>query len=318
MNLIICCTPFQVLLAEKIIDRYCDDFYGMMILPLENEKYDLYKERLFRKCSDNIWILNKPNYNHNVVRSLWSLIKLRVLLLSLPKFDKVFLSNVDNNYFHVLLSSIKFNNLYSFDDGLANIDRTSGFYKTNKLSFLKRFILKLLGNKYCYSDIKNMITEHYTVYKKENIVNNIKFIDIFKCNDSTLDTNKKEISILLGQPIYEQSKLDKNELDKKHIFLAKKAINKFNIDYYYAHPREDYFIDGVEYINTELIFEDYFMQNLEENINYTIYTYFSGAALPFINLKNVKIISIKPSDLPAERLGSYNIIKDYNIHIVEI
>lgn len=318
MNLIICCTPFQVLLAEKIIEKYPDDeFYGLMIFPINSEKYSLYKKRLFSKCSNDLAILNRPNYTHNVIKSLYSLIKLRGALLSLPNFDKVFLANLDNNYFHLLLSSVKFNSLYSFDDGLANIDKTSGFYKTHHLPFFKKLILRLLGNKYDYFALKNMLTEHYTIYSSENIIENTKCLDVFKCADSVIDYSKQELSILLGQPIYEQSYLNKEDIDKKHISLTKQVVNKFDIDYYFPHPREDYIIDGVSYINTNLIFEDYFLQNMESNRRYIIYTYFSGAILPFINLNNVKVISIKPYDLPIERLGSYDLMKSFNINVIE-
>ncbi|STO59398.1 glycosyl transferase family protein [Canicola haemoglobinophilus] len=47
MNLIICCTPLQVLIAEKIIDLYPENkFYGILFDALDNKKFELYGKRL--------------------------------------------------------------------------------------------------------------------------------------------------------------------------------------------------------------------------------------------------------------------------------
>lgn len=58
---------------------------------------------------------------------------------------------------------------------------------------------------------------------------------------------------LLGQPIFERD-------DEKNIALAEKVIQQFGIDLYLPHPREKYELENVEYINTNLIFEDYIFQ----------------------------------------------------------
>ncbi len=41
MNLIICCTPLQVLIAEKIIAKFPHtSFYGVMLSTVSNKKFD--------------------------------------------------------------------------------------------------------------------------------------------------------------------------------------------------------------------------------------------------------------------------------------
>lgn len=51
MNLIICCTPLQVLIAERIIEKFPEQkFYGVMLTTVENAKMAFYRERLRRKC----------------------------------------------------------------------------------------------------------------------------------------------------------------------------------------------------------------------------------------------------------------------------
>lgn len=48
---------------------------------------------------------------------------------------------------------------------------------------------------------------------------------------------------------------------KKNIRLIKEVIEKFKIDFYFPHPREDYHIDNISYIKTPRLFLKNFMQN---------------------------------------------------------
>ena len=75
----------------------------------------------------------------------------------------------------------------------------------------------------------------------------------------------------MGQPIYELL-IDISECKKndKNIYFSKLAIENFRIDFYYPHPREKYRIDNVEYIVSDLVFEDYLLSILEYDTNYTI------------------------------------------------
>ena len=47
-------TPLQVVIAEKILEKYQDeDFYKVMVLTNLSSKYLLYKERFFQKNKYN-------------------------------------------------------------------------------------------------------------------------------------------------------------------------------------------------------------------------------------------------------------------------
>lgn len=96
-------------------------------------------------------------------------------------------------------------------------------------------------------------------------------------------------------------------------------INKYNITCYLPHHHweDNYHIDNVKYINTPLIFEEYFAQNLIEK-NVTIYTFFSTAALNIASFPNVKIISIKPKSIKEKQfLEVYDIFERMGIEIIE-
>lgn len=116
------------------------------------------------------------------------------------------------------------------------------------------------------------------------------------------------IHILLGQPVY----LDQ----KKNIKLAKKAIEKFGIQKYFPHPREDYIVDGVSYIETPLIFEDYLMQNQDKF--YRIYTYFSSSVFQILNFPNVEVISLRVETDNISYNTVYNMFDLLGIPILDI
>lgn len=322
MNLIVCASPFQVLLAEKIIELFpTEKFYSIVVLPEKNDKYSYYADRLFSKCSEGgEYVFNKPG--RRKISAFFSLIRHRSRYKALPKFEKVFLANVDNIFFQFLLSSINFKELYSFDDGLANIVYSSGLYNDKRISFITRFIYVILGNKYDYHELKTIIKAHYTVYDKKNIIDNrvkLNLIDVeslqgFKGTRKNNSYNNR-MSIFLGQPIYEQETLSDEALIQKQLELMKKINSKFKIDYYFPHPREHYIFDGVKYIKTKLIFEDYFIQTLDMDTHYTIYTFFSGASIYWKDLDNVDVIAIQPLDYSSDRLDNYQIMREFGIEV---
>ncbi|MCT8845026.1 glycosyltransferase family 52 protein, partial [Glaesserella parasuis] len=98
---------------------------------------------------------------------------------------------------------------------------------------------------------------------------------------------------------------------------VRKIFELFNINYYYPHPRERFAINDINYIKSELIFEDYFISHFMPDTEYTIYTFYSGAVLSFINLPNIKIISIKPNICKDEISQDFYIMKLFGIEVIE-
>ena len=315
-------TPLQVVIAEKILEKYQDeDFYKVMVLTNLSSKYLLYKERFFKKNKYNLTILSNST---NKISILINWLAIRLKFLFLPNFDKVFFANVNSPEIQLMLSSIKFKELYTFDDGTANLVESSPLYKESTTGKLGNIFLNLLNNNYSSRKIRKESKRHFSIYKnRNNILSSeyIEYITLFKLDNynSNYFNAKRNISIFLGQPIYELL-IDISECKKndKNIYFSKLAIENFRIDFYYPHPREKYRIDNVEYIVSDLVFEDYLLSILEYDTNYTIYTFFSSAVLPFTNLSNVKIVSLKPKDYPDYLHDNYQLMRDFGIDVIEI
>ena len=116
MNLIICTTPLQTLLAKEIVKNYEDEeFYGILFSNHFSKKVDRYFNLFGVLCH----ILNKIYYKSSI--KLVCLILYYKIKLFNKKFDKIFVANIENILIQSIISSLKFNELITFDDGTANI-----------------------------------------------------------------------------------------------------------------------------------------------------------------------------------------------------
>ena len=304
MNLIICYTPLQVVVAEKIISLYPQEkFYGVMIHAVNNKKFDFYADRLKKKCS------LFSSFEQHITR--YDLLKDIIILkhqFKNFKFDKVFAASINDIKVQFLLSSINFDEFYSFDDGTANITKSSFYYVDNSKP-IRKLANFILGNKYNTNKLKSISKAHYTIYPHfPNIIQNTIFIDLFKSATQNSASSEQVVNILLGQPVY----LD----NQQNIDLAERVIKQFNIDYYLPHPREQYKLENVKYIDTPLIFEDYMAQHFS-NQKCRVYTYFSSAVLNIHN-QNIEPIALRiDTDNPAF-IECYDLLAKSQVKIIDI
>ena len=327
MNLIICCTPLQMLIAEAII-RQSNEKYILLVLSLsKSNKYTYYLNNLRKHTIDSYFFEISQK---NKILQLINFIKFRYFFISEilnkdVKIKSVYIASIDSVYLHSALSLLKYRNsclcIYTFDDGTANIDENSQFYIENRSKYGKIFYF-LLGNRYNLSIVKKKSSLHYTIYKNmKNIIYNTEYIDIVHFyqnkNDATSEKNQisppKCVSILLGQPLSPMTKKD-------YIHLIEKIHNNFNIDFYFPHPREEYSINIIDNINCDFIFEEYIISELKKNnYIYHIFTFFSSAALNINNLsERISIFSIYSNLIPTTYNNAYNIFKKQNVQIITI
>lgn len=294
MNLIICYTPLQVLIAEKIIEMHPnDEFYGVMVYLATNKKYDYYAERLRKKCKVFAQLLEKQKKGLNKFFFFWKII------LQIKKYNirYIFCASINELFVQSVVSNVAYQNVYSFDDGTANIAGHGVYYNMPILNFDRKLTRLLLNCRHTLQSLKNGVIDcHYTIYPSlPNIITNTKTIQLNPIQNNMLGklnnhVKKDEIliKVLLGQPLF-----DNDEFNKK---IAEQVIYDYQIDYYFPHPRETYQLDNVQYIDTHLVFEDYFIQNLA-NQRCIIYTFLSSAVLNIVSFENVEIIALKPKHI---------------------
>lgn len=305
MNLIVCCTPLQVLIAEKIMEKYPNElFFGVMLYTVENKKFEHYKQRLSTKTAD-FFSLHQHKDRLSLVKELIQ-IKYR---FQGKVFKRVFVSNLIELHLQFLLSSVKFEEFYTFDDGTINIVESSPLLKDDPKTLLRKSVNFILGNKYTTQSLRGLSQAHYTIYPQfKNIIENTIRIDLMPPSDMEGD-DSEVVNVLLGQPIY----LDNSE----NVALTENVISRFKIHYYLPHPRETYRLNNVEYIDTPLIFEDYITTEFAKR-KCRVYTYCSSAVLNVMNSKNIEVTALRIESTDSAVMNCYELFEKVGINIIDI
>lgn len=312
-SLIMCVTPLQILIAEKIIQSRPTEDFDVIIFALENnQKFNYYAEKL-KKYANAYW------YSHVAYKSsVYNLINFLKFIFQFnfngfnKRYDSYYLSSIDSRYFQYILSKkTNSSSVFTFDDGTANIVKTSIYYLRNLNDEKKNKIFKSLGIKYFQDDIKSMSKLHYTIYPGfENIIQNTQAISLFNVGE-VFGERKKNINIFLGQP-YEQ--LDKN-LTLKEI---EKLLIKLNINFYFPHPREKNIPNDIEIIHTNKIFEEYIIKFLNKNrdAHINIYTFMSSAALNVNSIDGLSVFFVKNDSVVEKYLDFFELLEHNGINMI--
>lgn len=321
MNLIICCSPLQVLIAERIIDLHPDeDFYGIVYCYQLPPKLAYYYERLSKKCVKSRIIYG--DQGHSKLGIYREILKLIVLGATLPKIKSVFIANIDIIDICIFLHKASRGNIYTFDDGSINLCPDAFMSMVRKkiggFQRILNYIFKIPTAESLFSRSRH----HYTLYDLPNVYSNTIKIELFhkgeeaKEDDNSNVTPREERTLMLGQPIYEYG----DEGEKLNIQITESVIDDYQIEYYIPHPREKYRIRNAEYINTNLISEDFLLGDLEQNpgLHYQVYTFCSTTALNLLGHPRIKFIAIKPELIPSHLEEIYVILANAGIQIDDL
>jgi len=287
--LFICMTPLQILIAKSIIsDKKIENCNFLIFYYNDNTKYKYYINLLKKKGFDYDFYEIKSKTKAGRLLELFK-IKKFINKIKNRKFEDIYVSSINNALIHTALQELSFYRIFTFDDGLANLYKDSGYYIDKEVK-IQKFIKRILGVSWSLKLIKSSSQMHYSIYKdKDNIINEVTYINL-QTSSNILDyKGKKEVlKIYIGQPLYEVDDCFTQE------FLIK-VLSEIGVDYYFPHPRES--LNGnFNYIESNLILEDYYVE-ISRNYEVHFYTFFSTA-----------IINIGMMD---ENLKSYVLFNDY-------
>ncbi|EII6282559.1 hypothetical protein LHQ35_005347, partial [Escherichia coli] len=172
-SLFICVTPLQMLIAEKIIDKTRPVNIEIIVLAYQkNDKYMHYIKRLEKKCTNFTVLAVTPK---NKLVTVIAFAKLHTILnKNMSKtYSEVYLSSIDNKYVQLIVSKLNYARLYTFDDGTANIIKSSAYYQEEKKTLKTNILRWIFGINKGLQEIKSEICKHYTIYPSvSNIVSN--------------------------------------------------------------------------------------------------------------------------------------------------
>lgn len=295
-NLLICLTPLQMMIASKIIDENPAIYDILCVSYNDNEKYNYYFSKISVKCKKNYRFLIK---SENKLGRLYDLICMKYFVKKniRNEYNGVFVASIDNPFIHVILSFISKKELYTFDDGTANINKDSIYYNPVVKPFIQNIFIKFIGCIYSLDRIKMESQFHYTLYNGfENVIKNTKILNLLKINDNVVGVNK--ISIFLGQPL----------ADIKYVSTEQviSFMENYKIKKYFPHPRETEKFENLDYIDSKLIFEEYVQKLILSGYVVDVYTLLSTAVLN-VEHKNLNVYVVVFPEMENNYLEIYNL-----------
>lgn len=321
VNLIICTTPLQMVIAEKIIEQHPNEkfYFVLMTLAHKNDIYESYLNRVEKKADKSYSFYLNP-YSSKISEVLLLMeIKLKGLLL--PKVKTTFISSIDNSLIRTFISSSS-SEIKTFDDGTINLVSNSPYLSNEE----DRKLIRIFNSSLSTSKVRELSTEHFTIFKD---LPNIMEVERDRRIKTGSRHNKLTISniLLFNNNIIPSTQIKdttKILLGTKEIHLketSEKVIKHLGIKYTTKHPSQTYELDNATTLKSNLLIEDYLLKEIEKNPNtqYEIYTFFSGAALTVKDFPNVKVFAIKPSSFPDDYWLNpvYELFEKANIPILE-
>lgn len=313
MNLIICTSPLQVLIAERIIaSKPSERFYGLMYSYLVNDKTEHYYQRLRSFCHDAEHLIALPDRSP---RWLTWLVALQMIYKgkSLGAIEAVYIASLNITELQFILSAHPRAEVYTYDDGLINITPSAWESIVNDNDGGYNRLMRRLFGAPTVEELIQRSQKHYTIYRLPNVMPRTEYLPLFQPIQEEDRPTEHTVRILLGQKLY------RDEWQERNAQLAKEVLRQYDIHYYMPHPKEGYRVDGVQYLHSPLVFEDFIMQALRDNptTHYEVYLYCST---PSLNLHGVhprlSFVSIKPSDSPAIFDYTYQLIQEAGIPVL--
>lgn len=296
--LFICNTPFHVILSKEIISSNISGQTCLLYISFEKSKkhnyyFNLLSERIFAG-----FFLRFPGHNH--VSTLLGIVRLLPLLLLRFLPCQAYMGNLrlPQNRLALLFSGADV--LRSFDDGIGNVRTGSSLANKDCERWYSRLILSRFLPRLLYRNVLAASVEHFTVFDGVNIVSakptllkleypshpvssELKFNYFYGCGPH---------KILLGTVFKKNIGRD---YFIKEIEFYRHVVKKYDIKYYFPHPRsqiDNIYIEelGVVFIDTVLVAEDFFSLQ-EKSLLFELYGT-SSSMENLMSFENIKSISL--------------------------
>lgn len=292
--LIICCTPLQVLVAEAMLEAEDVRRFKLIYYTwIDNAKHRKYYERLAARADASEYIHLNSRFPVHFFYFLRAFRR-----LSAKDISEIAFAAIDNFYIQYAIKRYQYQEIITFDDGVANVVKSSAYFNLIKRSNFHSIFGKVVRGDVNESWIRRKARRHYTIYPGiENIVERSRLhsvtINGFKKNSGENPSTQSSLRVFLGQPVVD---IRDDELKRNYIEM----VRSFDIDEYIPHPRE-FDLDGLPKITeSNLIAEEYILDRMSEYGEVTIYSLFSTVLLNIDHQRLRKIVVVYPS--VAERI----------------
>ena len=355
-NLIICLTPLQALMAQRLMAQRAEPFDLLMLCyeDADNAKFRHYFQVASAGSRHAEYAL--------IPQSKWRReLSLPRLLRGLDKeYATAFAASIDNPNVQYVLNRIRFAALETFDDGTGNLIPGSVLYR-NSSNRQRQLMNRLRGIRLQTEDLRRLSRRHHTLYPGQpNIAAPTVPLDLWaaagqglpesgqdglrqsegrevlrsengavnECglNERLPEKNTADVAAANPTPVRTRrillgQPLLPNAAD--NAALAESLLRRFEIGEYFPHPRETYRVSGAEHIASPLIFEDYLLESLrrEPDTRFEVYHLVSTAALNVYAFPRTAVYAVRPAEAAFHTPGVvriYEVMAQLGIPIIDI
>lgn len=238
--------------------------------------------------------------------SFLDVIRLTPLLLTM-RFQRknkvdIYTGNIKTFYSRFIIWVFGYRNIYSFDDGIANIRTPDLISENNYLDDpserpFSGIFFHVFNKSLLYKNIKRLLSKHFTIYQLPNVYENTYYIDLFE-NEFDIQSVAPTLKVLLTSALSLENYLNADE--EKDFY--DRIIVRYSIDLVIRHPRnETYQATGEATISKSLEIAEHQLGKLTKHHIIEVYGVLYTSVL--INIPNsIYRLNIVPPSLKKDHM----------------
>lgn len=256
--LVLCMTPLHVLICEAIAAQAGRRFdTGLYVTEGSNKKHQAYYARMAEFCRSAKMVEVPPLSELSRIKHIALYRQRRYLQLAIPKASKhaaMLLPSSITDHVYVVASKVNAKLIYTFDDGLLNIQPNS-LIRAIEVKRLKRLQLSLMGVKTAHREIISNTRAHFTLYTEPNAYPRTRLVSLKGIsNQPEAGSNQSHVRIVLGSAPEASPDVWRELAD---------IASRCRVDGFLPHPRDTADRNIATTIRTDLIAEDYVLGELK-------------------------------------------------------
>lgn len=304
----LCLTPLHVLTVAAIAaQRGLRFVQGWYVCAVDTPQHRTYASLLERCCDDVRYIVESSADGGGIqkyLRIAGRRYRLRRQFRQhlYAQIDQAFVPSSLSDYCYVFVSALRSCRLVTFDDGWSNVQPGSSLTQVHT-RWSTRLLNAMTGISILPERIPALSTQHFSIYRLPNHAHRVEVIDLLPpahtAHESAPGIPAQRLSYLVGPA---------PEAGPAVYAALERLLGKVRMDGVFAHPRDTMRkINGVPYVDTPLIAEDYVFRLLADRPQAVIdvYGYESSVLLNLAGVSRVNAYTIcEPDSERAEAVAA--------------
>lgn len=308
MNLFFCSTPLQLKIASRIIEVEGLSSIKILFTGIMPNKRNEYYIRQIEALVDEVIYFDKNRLLKKAGSAYLNKMALKLVdELQLQDAASIYIANLNDRFYHHLLSVLPDIELYTFDDGTENVNQYSKFFRNKQYSAIRKAYQRLQGRKYWLEEVLSKTKCHYTIYSHlKNVVSNTQFIPLY--HEEIHNQPSQNIKILLGT-VYRDVVSEQYKLDSL-IASLDSFVQSEGIDLYIPHPREEtLYFKGCESLIPEQMSEEVIIDYLDRGYAIDLYGFGGSTQLNLDSAHGVRNSLLESSSISSRVRNGYTLFQ---------